>query len=62
MKPAWVKTKKLDGVWLAEGTSPDGLWHSIYNGDNKTEKDAVEDLLFSMRELRKEQREMEGDA
>lgn len=62
VKPDWVKTAKLDGCWTAAGTSPDGIWHEVYNGDNLTEQDAVEDLLFSIREIRKEQRETEDDA
>ena len=62
MKPDWIKTKLLNGCWMAEGTSPDGIHHSVYSGDNLTEQDAIESLLFSIREIRRELREMEAEA
>lgn len=57
-KPVWVKTKDLGDCWLAEGTAPDGIYYCSLNADNKTEADAIEDLLFSIREIRREQMEV----
>ena len=59
MKPDWVKTKDMGNCWLAEGTTPDGIYHCSLNADCKTEADAIEDLLFSIREIRREQMEVE---
>ena len=58
-KPDWVKTKDLGDCWLAEGTTPDGIYYCSLSADNTTEADAIEDLLFSIREIRREQAEVE---
>ena len=57
MKPDWIETKNMGSYWRAKGTSPDGIYYYSLNSDNKTEADAIEDVLLSIREIRREQME-----